>query len=245
MSADSPELLDAFKAAALSVTKLYKTSATAQAKSRSDGYQDCLEDLLVYLDKEGLGSTHGEGWKIRKWVNERMEGRETSSPALESEDEAEKSDGLEIQTSGTNLPSSAATIGNEPPIGSGATPATTTATATFPASPTTNHSSDFVVPTQDNFTFQSQLAYPYEAHLNLANLDLSDSRGQEPSPRSATTTPNLRPTIRRNGSRASSRTPLGRVAGQKRKVNLAEIFDLGSLGYGKDMFGGGKRGRFT
>jgi hypothetical protein len=63
VTTESPEqLLDVFKAAALSVTKLYKTSALAEAKARTDGYQDCIDDLLAFLDKGNIGLSDGEGW---------------------------------------------------------------------------------------------------------------------------------------------------------------------------------------
>ncbi|CAK7270539.1 hypothetical protein SEPCBS57363_004154 [Sporothrix epigloea] len=81
------ELLDVFKAAALSVTKLYKTSAAVQSKARIEGYQDCLEDLLTVLEK---GETDVR--TIRRWVVERLDGREPILPTIESEDEVEKTD---------------------------------------------------------------------------------------------------------------------------------------------------------
>ncbi|EPE08263.1 hypothetical protein F503_01046 [Ophiostoma piceae UAMH 11346] len=89
-SADSnpEELLDVFKAAALSVTKLFKTSTAAQSKARVDGYQDCLEDLLAVLDKGDADVR-----SIRRWVLERLDGRESMLSTIESEDEVEKTDG--------------------------------------------------------------------------------------------------------------------------------------------------------
>ncbi|CAK7272161.1 hypothetical protein SEPCBS119000_004979 [Sporothrix epigloea] len=82
------ELLDVFKAAALSVTKLYKTSAAVQSKARVEGYQDCLEDLLAVLEKG-----EADVRTIRRWVVERLDGREPILPTIESEDEVEKTDG--------------------------------------------------------------------------------------------------------------------------------------------------------
>ncbi|UKZ52020.1 hypothetical protein TrVGV298_005787 [Trichoderma virens] len=88
---DSPEqLLDVFKAAALSVTKLYKTSAKAEARARADGYQECLDDLLMFLDKENIGLDDGEGWRIRRWATERLDGRDAGHQSAESEDEVDK-----------------------------------------------------------------------------------------------------------------------------------------------------------
>lgn len=82
------ELLDVFKAAALSVTKLYKTSAAVQSKARVEGYQDCLEDLLAVLEKGDADVR-----TIRRWALERLDGREPILPTIESEDEVEKTDG--------------------------------------------------------------------------------------------------------------------------------------------------------
>lgn len=246
MSVESNELLDAFKAAALSVTKLYKTSAAAHAKSRAEGYQDCLEDLLSFLDRENIGLQNGEASRVRKWVTERIEGRDTTSPPLESEDETEKP---EPPTSSPQMHRSTPTTtqrpterGEDQMRDSSAPAVLTTAAPPCPSSPAVEEL-DLIVPSQEAFTFQSSHPYPHDEALRLANLDLSDS--QTISPSNTRTTPrNGRNRITRPGARA----PLGRGAGQKRKVNLAEIFDLGSLdhyGNGKDMFGGwgGKRSR--
>jgi hypothetical protein len=242
MSVEANELLDAFKAAALSVTKLYKTSAQAQAKSRADGYQDCLEDLLSFLDS--VGSQSDEWQRIRKWTTDRLEGRDATSPPLESDDEAERSD---AQVLSSPQMQRAVPPAVQRPRDKEEAPARDTSappiltTVPVPPSPAVEEV-DLVVPTQDNFNFQASYPYPHDEALRLANLNLSDS--QSISPSNTRTTP--RNARNRNG-RTGGRTSLGRGAGQKRKVNLAEIFDLGSLehGNGKDMFGGGKRSRFA
>ncbi|KAK3349437.1 hypothetical protein B0T25DRAFT_243203 [Lasiosphaeria hispida] len=243
MSSDPTELLDAFRAAALSVTKLYKTSASAQAKSRADGYHECLEDILAFLDREGIGASEGEAGRIRKWATERLEGRDS---LLESEDEVEKA---EVASPPHTQRSSSAPQPSVPQI------EVQMKDVVPPAAPTTQppavqipiEETEIVVPTQDTFNFQSSLAYPHDAYMNLANLDLSDSQAHtmpNRPPASSTTPRNIRGRNARVASRAAN---LGRGAGQKRKVNLAEIFDLSSLGHGsgKDVFGGGKRSRFA
>jgi hypothetical protein len=83
------ELLSDFKAAALSVTKLYKSAATAQAKSRAAGYQDALDELLAFLDKEELGLMDGEGWKVRQWATLRLS-EDGGDRQQASEDEQEE-----------------------------------------------------------------------------------------------------------------------------------------------------------
>lgn len=252
MSSESPEqLLDAFKAAALSVTKLYKTSAAAQAKARADGYQDCLDDLLSFLDKENIGLSDGEGWKIRRWATERLEGRDAVSQAMESDDEVEKAEPLsspEIHRSSSVTRLSPAATRDEVSMRDSAAPAMEPVREVVEEQPQQQKQPDFVVPTQDTFTFQASHAYPsQDSYLNLDNLNLSDTHAS-----SNNTTTSMPRSIRRHGNppRSSSRSAanhLGRGAGQKRRLNLGEIFDLGSLGYGKDPFGsnGPKRSRHS
>jgi hypothetical protein len=246
MSAEANELLDAFKAAALSVTKLYKTSAQAQTKSRADGYHDCLEDLLSFLDKENIGMRNGDAHRVRKWVMDRMEGRDSTSPPLESDDEAERSDTPQVLSSphmARGVPAAAQRLKDkEEALTRDASAPPVLTTVPIPPSPAVEEV-DIIVPSQDNFNFSATHPYPHDEAMRLANLNLSDPQTISPSNARATS----RGGRNRNG-RTGARTTLGRGAGQKRKVNLAEIFDLGSLEYGngRDMFGsGGKRSRFA
>lgn len=241
MASENPEqLLDAFKAAALSVTKLYKTSAAAQGKARADGYQDCLDDLLAFLDKENIGLSDGEGWRIRRWATERLDGRDSSNQTAESEDEAEKAEAAsspEMHRAGSAAPQQPTTTarGDAHMRTDSAPPSLRAAVSEEPV--------EIVVPTQETFSFRSAHPYPQESCLNIANLDLSDSRPQDlAATLSAGPTPPLstsRAARQRHGnSRIGSKSTLGRGAGAKRKLNLAEFFEVGGLGHGKDMFGG-------
>jgi hypothetical protein len=87
MGEPSEQLLTAFKAAALSVTNLYKSAAADQGRARAEGYQDALDELLAFLDKEDIGLSDGEGWRIRRWATERLDGRDSVSQHMESDDE--------------------------------------------------------------------------------------------------------------------------------------------------------------
>ncbi|KAI0842547.1 hypothetical protein F5Y06DRAFT_257915 [Hypoxylon sp. FL0890] len=245
---ESPEqILDAFKAAALSVTKLYKTSAAAQAKARVDGYQDCLDDLLSFLDKNNIGLGDGEGWQIRKWATERLDGRDATQ---ESEDEVEKTEPAsspEIHRSGSQAQLSA--MRNEAPMHQDSIQMSAHNTATN--SPTEEHPM-ITVPAQDNFTFRSSHPYPQapEPYPNLENLDLSDStRTNDSTSQGSSNVPIAHAARLRNKQRSSRPKPsnhLGRGAGQKRSINFAELFDVGSVTFGKDVFGReGKRSRHT
>ncbi|RSM03690.1 hypothetical protein CEP52_007266 [Fusarium oligoseptatum] len=215
---ESPEqLLDVFKAAALSVTKLYKTSAAAQSKPGPMG-----------IRTETTGTGDGDGSKIRRWVRERLDGRESSSPNTESEDEIDKA-----ETSSSPELTRPNTVAQQM-----SQMRTDSAPPSIPPTTTVEEQTPLVVPSQDNFTFQAAHPYP-----NIATLNLSDSRPHDGSSMTAT-----RPSKTRlnNPGRACPRGPghLAQRAGAKRKLNFEEIFDLGSLG-GKDPFGngGGKRGR--
>ena len=84
------ELIQAFKQAALSVTALYKTASAEQARAYQEGYQDALEELLRFLDKENLGLQDGEGWRVRQWATERYQGSSQQAQGTsDNEDEAE------------------------------------------------------------------------------------------------------------------------------------------------------------
>ncbi|KAH8159124.1 hypothetical protein CIB48_g9133 [Xylaria polymorpha] len=242
LGTDSPEqLIDAFKAAALSVTKLYKTSAAAQAKSRSDGYQDCLDDLLAFLDKRHIGFGDGEGWQIRKWATERLDGRDSGPQVSDDEDEVDKAEPVSSpELPRLNAVSQSSAARND-----------SVAPASHPpiiAEPINEEPQMITVPTQETFTFQSPHPYPQESYLNFANLDLSDSLKTNDNTMQG-------PSSQTNRVRREKRCPrprnattghLGRGAGQKRSINFAELFDVGSLNFGKDMFGrDGKRSRHT
>ncbi|KAL5604231.1 hypothetical protein BROUX41_002212 [Berkeleyomyces rouxiae] len=272
MSVDSPEqLLDAFKAAALSVTKLYKTSAAAQSKARLDGYQDCLEDLLAFLDRENIGLGDGEGWRIRSWATEKLNGdaamntgdsedEETTVPEPSRNTPPAPAVSTPTLSSASSVPQSAtraiaqrsettfttptptvhtplsvqSTTQSEPAAQQSATIEQSHASVTASPSTTKPFSPSITVPTADTFTFQSSMSYP-----NIDQLALSDSTGSQ------TSRAPLRSRLgASNAVRNAQSRPLGRGSGQKRKLNIAEIFDFGDLGNGKDMFGTGpKRNR--
>ncbi|KAL7960704.1 hypothetical protein V8C34DRAFT_275409 [Trichoderma compactum] len=227
---DSPEqLLDVFKAAALSVTKLYKTSAKAEARARSDGYQECLDELLMFLDKENIGLDDGEGWRIRRWATERLDGRDTGHQSAESEDEVDKGE----RNTSPEIARASAEPSTSTPI------QIETRTVSPPAAvhvaPMNEEPTHYVVPTQDAFTFHS--SYP-----NIATLDLSDQRQQEVSAFPASFSSKFGGNSSRTGPRSSPH--LGRGAGTKRRMDFDDFFG-GCLG-GKDpVNNGSKRSRHT
>ncbi|KAJ2896756.1 hypothetical protein MKZ38_005244 [Zalerion maritima] len=270
MESSEADLLETFKAAALSVTRLYKTSASASTKARSDGYQECLEDLAAFLDKSKLASDGAAGSAIRQWALERQDGRELPVHPTDSDDDAETSN---------NKPSSAAAAADPPssPIvnrtghhqnssaeGSMQTDSTPTpplapqAPSSTPASRSTAHLPPFKdpisVPSRDAFTFQSSVPYPQGPlggdYPNLATLELSDGVNSrtpsQPSPSPAILKSRMRASNDNLRTRNARSTHPRNVGGQKRRIDFNELFDLQSIG--KDGFpfgGGGKRQRHS
>jgi hypothetical protein len=94
-------LLQAFKQTALSVTNLYKTAANEAQRSRRDGraegYQDCLNDLLAFVDKvESRGDprtiemlrqwAYGKRRKVGAGIGGRQRKREDREQSMESDE---------------------------------------------------------------------------------------------------------------------------------------------------------------
>ncbi|THV66335.1 hypothetical protein D6D19_04564 [Aureobasidium pullulans] len=256
------ELLSAFKAAALSVTNLYKNAASEQARSRAAGYQDALDDLLSFLDKENLGLGDGEGWRVRQWATERFDGG--ISGGRESEDEEEeqeepvRSSSPEVARKPTApqeqlqpqpQPQPEPVIINSEPIQQQQQPQILR--------------SDITVPQSDTFSFRSSMAYPPPHHDREVDMDGTNSIPSD-SPNSTTSNTNnpvrleVHPRRRNNHNHNRSNNSnsnriasvnlgsLGSGAGSKRK-NLGDFFDISGLSFGNNgrdgSDRGGKRGR--
>jgi len=254
------QLLQAFKSAALAVTKLYKTASVDQHKSRAEGYQDALDELLMYLDKEDIGLSDGEGWKVRRWATERLDGRDSISQPPESDDEtSEKTDRgsspvIQRSQSVNPMSSTLRTTRTASPVrpDPSASPTDVTPTPTVEAVTNAN-------PPQGSFTFRSTYPYPQDPDILLSDLDISDTNRAQSNDSSATSHATTNPSSSNRPPRTNSRhnghstrittrasNPIGRGAGQKRKINFDNFFDIGNLSHSKE-FGGGsgaKRGRF-
>ncbi|KAI9881570.1 MAG: hypothetical protein M1830_000134 [Pleopsidium flavum] len=262
-SAQPPEqLLQAFKTAALSVTNLYKTAASDQARARQAGYQDALDDLLAFLDKRNLGLGDGEGWRVRQWATERLDGSPPVPNGSDSEDErveiekrARSSSPAIQRKSSRDLHLNRQATRSVSPVRTELAP---------PAPPTTVQQHTNVFPRPETFTFRSSHPYPQDVDMQLPEPITSNTATQpeiQPQVQFNTTTPSVRVDVIPRGSRtphrhghttrhntrsSTSARNLGSGAGSKRRIPFGDFFDLGSLGDGKDGFGGGgKRGRFT
>lgn len=251
------QLLSAFKAAALSVTNLYKTAASDQDQARRQGYQEALEELLQFLDKESLGLGDGEGWKVRQWATERYDG---SPPLLDShESDDDKLDvGTQVRSSSPVVRRKAsreALPPRQPTPSTSPTRTASTPSQTLPPVQGSNESST----RPEIFSFTTPITYPQDIEMQAS--ETSDDLTQ---PSHAQATPNTSaPTVRvgvvsrgsrtphRNGARptrhstrnAHSTRSLGPGAGSKRVISFGDFFDIGGSGDRDSPGGGGKRGR--
>ena len=251
------QLLQAFRTAALSVTNLYKTAVTDQGSARQAGYQEALDDLLVFLDKENLGLGDGEGWKVRQWATERLDGTGATHTAGSDEDEdrgeaqnPERGSSPIAQRKATpeaaqtRQPSRSASPARTEPIRTESAPPTSSSAP--PSNPEVfNRSSDF--------TFRAGPTYPEEVEMQSSDSSPSLPEAQ-PAQSTTASTPAVRLEVhprpaRRHNTRQNPRSTtreLGPGAGSKRRLHFPDdFFDFANLGNGKDTFGGGgKRGRY-
>lgn len=233
------QLLQAFRSAALSVTNLYKTAAQDQNSARQTGYQDALDDLLTFLDKENLGLGDGEGWRVRQWATERLDG---TSPAHAngSESEDERADAEKRRASPSPVrqekhnPRSSSPLRPEDPPN--------------PAPTLSAQQHTLLHPRSEAFTFRSAHQYPMDIDNN-APLETPPTPAPEtdsiPAPAS---TPSVRVEVipqpqprprnpnrhtshssRHNTRSSTSIRSLGAGAGSKRRVTFGDFFDIGNL----------------
>ncbi|KAI5257937.1 hypothetical protein E4T42_00695 [Aureobasidium subglaciale] len=258
------ELLSAFKAAALSVTNLYKNAASEQARSRAAGYQDALDDLLSFLDKENLGVGDGEGWRVRRWATERFDGgvsggRESDDEEEEQEDQVRSSSPEVARKATAPAPAQQDQTQSQQQAQAHSEPIMlNTEVPSIHQQPQVLRS-DVPVPQADSFTFRSSHAYPPPHHEREVDMDSSNTSGPVDSPNSSTSNNPVRLEVhsrRRNNHNRSNNnsnrvaslnlSSLGSGAGSKRK-NLGDFFDISGLSFntngrdGSDR--GGKRGR--
>ena len=240
------ELLQHFKSAALSVTNLYKTAAADSLRVREAGYQDALDDLLTYLDKENLGLDDGEGWKVRRWATERLDGSPPAHAGSESEEER-----MDVEKRATSPATSVPERKSSPEAPTRQRSKSKSPTRTehhiAPVDTSSPRPPSPILIKPQGFTFVS--AHPYPQDI--------DMQAPETQPDSTTPAPTTTPAIRFDlrSSRATSkhnthtnrhltRSKLGSGAGSKRKIVLPDFFDLGNFEEGKEGFGGAfKKGR--
>ncbi|PGH08437.1 hypothetical protein GX51_01264 [Blastomyces parvus] len=265
--AQPPEqLLQAFKTAALSVTNLYKTAVSDQANARQIGYQEALEDLRAFLDREKIGLSDGEGSKVRCWVTERIDGTAAATSSMDSDDERGEPDSKRdrsISPTVTRKPTPDVNHVSQAPR---ATSPPRQETNTHQPSAPPDISATPSRPTTFTFTTGPQFPLPQQSDIDMQTSEYvpattTTSLQPDPSHLPHSSTLNSSPTVRvevvprgsrtphrlNNGNRHNTRASVRDAAsnnGPKRKFHFGEFFDISSLGNGRETFGGGKRGRF-
>ncbi|KAF2237951.1 hypothetical protein EV356DRAFT_529451 [Viridothelium virens] len=244
------QLLQAFKSAALSVTNLYKTAASEQSQIRAAGYQDALDDLLAFLDRENLGLGDGEGWRVRQWATERLDSGVPGQSSADTDEESEEqkrarssSPAVIRRNSQDELRQSQAQRLDSSTRTGSAPPCTETIRANSPSLQARSSS-----PRTETFTFRSPLAYPQTSDVDM---DATNNNGSstpalrlEVLPRNARNSPRHRQHGRPSHRAPTSITSLGSGAGQKRKAPFQDFFDISGFFNDKEATnGGGKRGR--
>ncbi|RHZ48957.1 uncharacterized protein CDV56_104369 [Aspergillus thermomutatus] len=250
------QLLQSFKAAALSVTNLYKNAVLEQAQARQAGYQEAIEDLLQFLDRENLGLGDGEGWRVRQWATERSDGLGTPSDDDERGD-LEKTRNTPQVTVRKEQPESEAVRQStklespqKPGLHQRDEPVAPEQQPPALSAPSANDANGFDKPTI--FTFTAGPSFPqYQEHdVDMQASDSSTASSQDSSPVSVSVLPrnsrqqNRQTNLSRPNPRTSPRDSSVGI-GSKRKLTFPDFFDLSGMGNNKDMFGGGKRGRFA
>lgn len=239
------QLLQSFKAAALSVTNLYKNAVCEQAQAKQAGYQEAIEDLLHFLDRENLGLGDGEGWKVRQWATEKCDGTASQSSEEDERTDIDKRDRSATPATARKDPLTSEPTSRQPPTSNPTTTPTPRPESTSPIPQPQDTS--FGAPTV--FTFTAGPTFPQCEDLEMQSGDNPAPPSQDGAPVSVSVLPRSRQQHRHNNvsrqaSRSSTRESPASL-GSKRKFTFPDFFDLSGMSNGRDMFGGGKRGRFT
>ena len=238
--APQPDTHQSFRTAALAVTTLYKAALADIDRSRTDGYQDALEDLIGFLDKENLGVGDGEGWQVRQWAMERLEG------------------GLPVQSTSDSgddeIPEDQRARSSSPVMERNLSPEETRAVETIAAP--SHHRSDSAPPPVSSsptaevdmsplppmFQFSSPQTYPSTSTSDNHTYDIAAAgRRAFPNPRRSS---HRAPARNLQRSAAQNLVSLGNGGGQKRKM-VHDLFNVDMSDRRDGSGGGSKRGRMT
>jgi hypothetical protein len=242
-SPPQPDLHQAFRSAALSVTNLYKTAAAENTRAHGEGYREALEDLIGFLDQKNLGLGDGEGWSVRQWATERLDGE----PAIVQSTSDSDDDSAEEKRARSSSPVLDRKL--TPEVQSSSSPeyrpdqdARPESAPPIPSNPSTQQSLADITPPRSEFTFTAQHAYPatVESEMEVSPPTSIPQMRVELHPR--------RPSNRHHNNRHNNRSNnsnLGNGAGYKRRLPFNDYFDISGTFNGKDGLGGSKRGRFS
>ncbi|KAF1935004.1 hypothetical protein EJ02DRAFT_460742 [Clathrospora elynae] len=233
-----PDVHQSFRTAALNVTNLYKSALADLDRAHTDGYQEALDELLAFLDKENMGVGDGEGWRIRQWATERLDGPKQAG----SDSDEEYLDGKRARSSSPIMERTPAM--DEPRmLGPVAEIAHRSDSAPPPVQMEATTTEADMSPIHHVFQFSASQAFPSDSTNENASIDVSAAaRRAFPGPRRPSNRSSSRSLQR---SAAQNLFQLGNGAGQKRRL-MNDFFNVDGPNDRRDGSSGGpKRGRMT
>jgi hypothetical protein len=234
-----PDVHQSFRTAALNVTNLYKSALADLDRARSDGYQEAIEELMHFLDKENIGTGIGEGWRIRQWAAERLEGA-PKQPGSDSEE-----DELDDKRARSSSPIMEHNMAPEDARAAGSAAGATYRSDSAPPPVQTEATivDGDAAPLNHVFQFSAPQPYPPSNANDAAVSDFAAAaRRAFPQPRRSSNRPSSRNLQR---SAAQNLLQLGNGAGQKRRI-MQDFFNVDGFNERRDGSSGGpKRGRMT
>lgn len=229
-----------FRTAALNVTNLYKSALADLDRARADGYQEALDELLSFLDKENLGVGDGEGWRIRQWATERLAG--TLPKQSSSDSDEEYLDDKRARSSSPILERSLTLEETHAPAAV-VDDAQRSDLAPPPVQMEATTTEADMSPLHHVFQFSAPQSYPSESTNDNSVTDVSAAaRRAFPTPRRP-----LNRSSSRNLQRSAAQNlfQLGNGAGQKRRL-MQDFFNVDGFNDRRDgSSGGSKRGRMS
>ncbi|OAL52801.1 hypothetical protein IQ07DRAFT_677628 [Pyrenochaeta sp. DS3sAY3a] len=232
-----PDVHQSFRTAALNVTNLYKSALADLDNARTDGYQEALEDLLNFLDKENIGVGDGEGWRIRQWATERFEGTQPKQSGSDSDE-----DYLDDKRARSSSPVMERNLSPErirtaEPV---TEPLSRSDSAPPPVHMEATTAEADMSPLHHVFQFSAPQTYPSNSNVDNTTADISAAaRRAFPSPRRQSN----RSSRNLQRSAAQNLFQLGSGAGQKRRL-MQDFFNIDGFNDRRDGSSGGpKRGR--
>lgn len=238
-----PDVHQSFRTAALNVTNLYKAALADLDRARTDGYQEALDELLSFLDKENIGVGDGEGWQIRQWATERLDG--SSLPNKQSGSESDEDD-LDDKRARSSSPvmerntSPEESRSHRPHVEA----AHRSDSAPPPVHMEANTPDIDMASLHHVFQFSSPQALPSLGGNDAASSEITAAaRRAFPAPRRASNRTSSRNLQR---SAAQNLFQLGNGAGQKRRL-MQDFFNIDGFNDRRDgsSGGGSKRGRMS
>ncbi|KAM0715103.1 hypothetical protein Q7P37_009568 [Cladosporium fusiforme] len=234
------QLLSDFKAAALSVTNLYKTATAENSRAREAGYQDALDDLLAFLDKENMGLMDGEGWRVRRWATERLD---DAPKASEDEDDGAKDEVVETRSSSPEVQrkpvvtTAASDLAEEEQQRRASEPPQHASHQQHTPAVQPAHSTSVAAPALDDFSFRSTESYPTNHNREDTQTMDVDNNNTSNNPVRITPKSSKPRHSTHSRSRDNNRTSngptfnfnLGSGAGNKRKMPYPDFFDISNL----------------